>query len=169
MQTPHGSTKLEQGALMREYQTSVMVEFLRFYLVNSPQSLRDDPGNYDFAEGEIALSARDGIGLRSVWSNHKAHITVRVHDTPDDAPPPPGIPLYSFHVDEPELTVMTVMGTPELIFPAPPPGPVAVGVECTGREEAYRLLLVEHRENVVDVERWTLTIWPQSASISPGS
>jgi hypothetical protein len=70
--------------------------------------------------------------------------------------------MYFFDVEEPELTIMPVMGTPALIFPAPPPGRVAVRVECAGRDEAYRLLLVEHRQNVADVERWTLDLWPQS-------
>jgi hypothetical protein len=71
---------------MPVHEASVPIYFGRFYLVSYPQQLEEDPRLKWGPEGELAVSARDGLGLNSVVSEHRAHVTLKVFDSAAGVP-----------------------------------------------------------------------------------
>lgn len=146
---------------MRSYETSVRVLFGRLFVLNYPQTGDDDPRlNRDLES--LAVSARDGIGLNSATSEHTAHVTLDVYDTPDEVPAPlrRHRPRSWFQCSEDEIAVADTEGLTTLIVPAPPRGRIECVVECTGRDEVLTARHHEHRQDIRDIERWHVTIWP---------
>jgi hypothetical protein len=146
---------------MPEYETSVPVHFQRINLGNYPMPLADTPfDKHDFES--LAVSAGDAIGLNSITSNHTAHVTLAVFDTAAAVPADVRAerPLYWFISSAREIALTDLEGMPRLVLPAPRAGRVLCAVTCTGRDEAYAARHVEHRDDVRDVERWHVVLWP---------
>jgi hypothetical protein len=146
-----------------KHEVSVPVYFGRIMLGNHPMPLRDTPHEkHDF--DSLAVSAGDGIGLNSITSNHTAHVTVEVFGSAAEVPA--GVrdrePLHWFISSAREIALTDLEGAPALVLPAPPPGRVLCAVSCTGREETYDARHFEHREDIRDVERWHVTLWPDA-------
>ncbi|MEU4806382.1 hypothetical protein [Actinosynnema sp. NPDC023587] len=136
--------------------------FARFYLVSHPQPIKDDPRLVWGPQEELAVSAGDGIGLNSVTSEHTAHVTLVVAD--DETEVPDHLrdhrPRYAFTNSRPEIAVVDTEGRTALVTAAPATGPITCVVECTGRDETFNARHHEHRDPIVDIERWHITIWP---------
>jgi hypothetical protein len=146
-----------------KYETSVPVYFQRIILGNYPMPLEDSPfDNHDFKS--LAVSAGDAIGLNSITSNHTAHVTLEVFASAAEVPADvrERRPHYWFTSSAREIALTDLEGSPALVLPAPRPGRVLCAVACTGREETCNARLFEHRENIRDVERWHVTLWPDA-------
>lgn len=148
---------------MPVYEASVPVYFARFYLVSYPQKLEDDPRLKWGPEGELAVSASDGLGLNSITSEHHAHVTLDVFDSADDVPPQlrKREPRYWFTSSSGTIAIVDTEGQPALECPAPGVGRLACVVTCEGREATYNARHHEQRGDIRDVERWRIAIWPQ--------
>ncbi|MFS8099679.1 hypothetical protein LFM09_21375 [Lentzea alba] len=150
---------------MMTYEASVPVYFQRVFLGNYPMPLTDLPhDNHDFES--TAVSAGDAIGLNSVTSNHTAHVTIEVFDSAAEVPAEVRAqrPLHWFISSAREIALTDMEGMPALVLPALPAGRVHCAVTCTGREETYAARHFEHREDVRNVERWHVAIWPDTRS-----
>lgn len=147
---------------MPTYETSVPVYFARFYLVSYPQPGDDDPCLKRGPKEELAVSAGDGIGLNSVTTEHMAHVELEVFT--DAAAVPADLrnqqPRYWFTSSSAQIAVTDSDGAAALVAPAPAAGRIACVVTCSGREATYNARHYEHREQVRDIERWHITIWP---------
>ncbi|HEX7306410.1 hypothetical protein [Lentzea sp.] len=149
---------------MASYEVSVPVYFQRFYLGNYPNRLEDSPvEKYDFEP--LAVSAGDGIGLNSITSNHTAHVTLDVFDAAADVPEVvrERQPQHWFISSAREIALTDTEGGPALVLPALPAGRVVCAVSCTGRDEAYAARHHQHQDDVRDVERWHIAVWPDIA------
>lgn len=147
---------------MPSYEASVPVYFQRIYLGNYPMRMEDSPfDNHDYES--LAVSASDAIGLNSITSNHTAHVTLEVFDSAAEVPTEilEQQPQFWFTSSAREIALTNVEGMTSLVLPAPPAGRVMCAVSCTGREETFNALHHEHQENVQDVERWHITMWPE--------
>jgi hypothetical protein len=148
---------------MPSYEASVPVYFQRIYLGNYPMSLEDSPfDKHDYEP--LAVSAGDGIGLNSITSNHTAHVTLEVFDSATEVPAEvrEQQPLYWFVSSAREIALTDVEGITALVLPAPPTGRVMCAVSSTGRDEAFAARHHQHQEDVRDIERWHISIWPDA-------
>lgn len=148
---------------MPVYEASVPIYFGRFYLLSYPQKLEEDPRLKWGPEGELAVSARDGLGLNSITSEHRAHVTLEVFDSTADLPAQlrDQEPRYWFTSSSRTIAIVDTEGQPALEVPAPATGRFACVVECDGREAAYNARHHEHRQHIRDIEQWRIAIWPQ--------
>ncbi|MEV6717288.1 hypothetical protein AB0M48_35255 [Lentzea sp. NPDC051208] len=147
---------------MPRYEASVPVYFQRIYLGNSPMPLEDSPfEKHDFES--LAVSAGDAIGLNSITSNHTAHVTLEVFDSPAEVPAEVRKqPTYWFTSSAREFALIDTEGGPAVVLPALPAGRVVCSVSCTGRDEAYAARHHQHQDDVRDIERWHIWMWPEA-------
>ena len=149
---------------MLTFETSVRVYHARFYLVSHPQPGHDDPHLMWGPEEDLAVSAGDGIGLNSITSEHMAHVTLEVFSNAAEVPAElqGSQPRYWFTSSSAEIAVIDNEGTAALVVSAPAAGRITCVVTCSGREAAYNARHYEQRNNIRDVERWRITLWPDS-------
>jgi hypothetical protein len=148
---------------MPRYEASVPVYFQRIYLGNYPMPLEDSPyEKHDFES--LAVSAGDAIGLNSITSNHTAHVTLDVFGSAAEVPASvrEQQPLYWFTSSAHEIALTNVEGMTALVLPAPPAGRVLCAITCTGRNEAFAARHHQHQEDVRDIERWHISMWPDA-------
>ncbi|MCX2951380.1 hypothetical protein [Lentzea sp. NEAU-D7] len=88
---------------------------------------------------------------------------LEVFDSASDVPPEllSQQPRHSFRSSSNKIALVDTEGYPALELPAPAAGTISCAVACEGREDAYKARHHEHRENIRDVERWRITIWPE--------
>jgi hypothetical protein len=148
---------------MAVYEVSIPVYFARFYLVSYPPQGEEDPRLKWGPEGDLAVSARDGIGFNSITSEHRAHVRLEVFDSAADVPPQllNQQPRYSFTSSSNTIALLDTESYPALELAAPAAGTICCVVTCDGREDTYKARHHEQRENIRDIERWRISIWPE--------
>ncbi|SDN12034.1 hypothetical protein SAMN04488074_13525 [Lentzea albidocapillata subsp. violacea] len=148
---------------MAVYEVSIPVYFARFYLVSYPQQLEEDPRLKWGPDGDLAVSARDGLGLNSVTSEHHAHVRLELFDSAADVPQEllSRQPRYSFTSSSNTIALVDTENHPALEVPAPAAGTISCAVACEGREDTYNARHHEQRENIRDIERWRIALWPE--------
>jgi len=107
------------------------------------------------------VSADDTIGLNSTTSNHTAHVTLDVFGSATEVPASvrEQQPLYWFTSSAGEIALTNVESITALVLPAPA-GRVLCAISCTGRDEAFAARHHQHQEDVRDIERWHVSMWP---------
>ncbi|WP_258949653.1 hypothetical protein [Lentzea californiensis] len=130
-----------------------------------PKQFEEDPRLKRGPEGELAVSARDGLGLNSVTSEHQAHVRLEVFDSAADVPPElfGRQPLYSFTSSSDTIALLDSENHPALQVPAPAAGTISCVVACEGRESTCNARHHDRRENIRDIERRRIAIWPEQA------
>ncbi|HUR06867.1 MAG TPA: hypothetical protein VM347_30285 [Nonomuraea sp.] len=71
-------------------------------------------------------------------------------------------PQYWFISSAREIALTDLEGGKALVLPALPAGRVVCVVNCTGRDEAYAARHHGHQDDVRDVERWHIWMWPDA-------
>lgn len=119
---------------MAVHEVSIPVYFARFYLVSYPQQFEEDPRLKWGPEGDLAVSARDGLGLNSVTSEHHARVRLEVFDSVADVPPElfSQQPRYSFNSSSDTIALLDTENYPALEVPAPATGMISCAVACEG-------------------------------------